>query len=71
MKVQIVRMGDGYKVKYGELNATGAAIKEVEVKKNKAQLYFFSLKKNKEVIIQPEKSKWDICFTVFTNIIPV
>ncbi|WP_336687062.1 HmuY family protein [Chryseobacterium bernardetii] len=71
MKVQIVRMGDGYKVKYGELNATGAAIKEVEVKKNKAYNYtFFSLKKNKEVIIQPEKSKWDICFTVFTNIIP-
>ncbi|WP_160136842.1 HmuY family protein [Chryseobacterium sp. c4a] len=71
MKVQIVRQGDGYKVKYGQLNATGKEIKEVEVKKNKAYNYtFFSLKNNQEVAIQPEKNKWDICFTVFTNIIP-
>ena len=71
MKVQIVRQGDGYKVRYGQLNATGAGIKTVEVKKNKAYNYtFFNLKQDKEVLIQPEKNKWDICFTVFTNIIP-
>ncbi|SDQ06291.1 HmuY protein [Chryseobacterium soldanellicola] len=68
MKVQVVRFGDGYKVKYAELNST--THKELTIAKNAAYNYnFISLKNNKEVTIQPEKKKWDICFTVFTNII--
>lgn len=68
MKVQVVRSGEGYKVKYAELNATSH--KEITISKNTAYNYnFVSLKNNKEVFIQPEKKKWDICFTVFTNII--
>lgn len=68
MKVQVVKSGDSYKVKYAELNDT--THKELTVPKNSAYNYnFISLKKNKEVLIQPEKKKWDICFTVFTNII--
>lgn len=70
MKVQVIRQSDSYKLKYGELNATGSNIHEVVINKNPAYNYtFFSLKDKKEVIIQPEKNKWDICFTVFTNII--
>ena len=68
MKVQIVRSGDGYKVKYAELNST--THKELNIAKNTAYNYnFVSLKNNKEVSVQPEKKKWDICFTVFTNTI--
>lgn len=68
MKVQVVRSGTGYKVKYAELNS--ATHKELSVNKNAAYNYnFISLKNNKEVFIQPEKKKWDICFTVFTNTI--
>ncbi len=68
MKVQIIRSGEGYKVKYAELGA--ATHKELTINKNAAYNYnFVSLKNNKEVFIQPEKKKWDICFTVFTNII--
>lgn len=69
MKVQIIRTTDGgYKVKYAELGAT--THKELTIAKNTAYNYsFVSLKNNKEVFIQPEKKKWDICFTVFTNII--
>ncbi|MCA6065688.1 hypothetical protein JI747_000775 [Chryseobacterium sp. RG1] len=68
MKIQVVRSGDGYKVKYAELNATNH--KEITVAKNTAYNFnFLSLKNNKEVFIQPEKKKWDLCFTVFTNII--
>ncbi|AZA54234.1 HmuY family protein [Chryseobacterium sp. G0201] len=68
MKVQVVRSGDGYKVKYAEVGAT--THKELIIAKNAAYNYnFVSLKNNKEVFIQPEKKKWDICFTVFTNII--
>lgn len=69
MKVQIVQSGSGYKIKYAELNATSH--EELTVNKNTAYNYnFVSLKNNKEVFIQPEKKKWDICFTVFTNTIP-
>lgn len=68
MKIQIVRYGEGYKIKYAELNST--AIKEAVITKNNAYNFtFFSLKSDKVVNIQPEKQKWDICFTVFTNII--
>lgn len=68
MKVQIVRSGEGYKIKYAELGAT--THKEITVAKNTTYNYnFVSLKNNKEVFIQPEKKKWDLCFTVFTNII--
>lgn len=66
MKVQIVRAGEGYKVKYAELNAT--THKELNVVKNSAYNFnYVSLKNNKEVFIQPEKKKWDIGFSVFTN----
>lgn len=68
MKVQVVRSGDGYKVKYAEIGAT--THKEITLAKNIAYNYnFVSLKNNKEVFIQPEKKKWDLCFTVFTNTI--
>ncbi|WP_027378354.1 HmuY family protein [Chryseobacterium daeguense] len=68
MKVQVIRSGEGYKVKYAELNST--THKELTIAKNTAYNYnFVSLKNNKEVTIQPEKKKWDICFTVFTNTI--
>lgn len=68
MKVQIVRAGAGYTVKYAELNAS--THKELTVTKNTAYNYnFVSLKNNKEVFIQPEKKNWDLCFTVFTNTI--
>ncbi|GAA5090731.1 hypothetical protein GCM10023210_17300 [Chryseobacterium ginsengisoli] len=68
MKVQIVRSGDGYMVKYAEVGATSH--KELTIAKNSTYNFnFASLKNNKEVTIQPERKKWDICFTVFTNTI--
>ncbi len=67
-KVQIIRVGDGYKVKSADID--GSNYYEVTVTKNVAYNYnFVSLKNKKEIFIQPEKSKWDICFTVFTNTI--
>ncbi|MBW7673972.1 HmuY family protein [Chryseobacterium chendengshani] len=68
MKIQIVRYGEGYKIKYAELNSN--TVKEAVITKNNAYNFkFFSLKNNAEVAIQPEKKKWDISFTVFTNLI--
>lgn len=69
MKIQVTRQGDAYKVKYAPLNS--ASISQVTINKNSAYHYtFFNLKTNNEVTIQPEKNKWDISFSVFTNIIP-
>ncbi|WP_244428571.1 HmuY family protein [Flavobacterium sp. B17] len=67
-KVQILRAGEGYKVKSADID--GQNYYEVTITKNTAYNYnFISLKNKKEVSIQPEKKKWDICFTVFTNTI--
>ncbi|WP_228439902.1 HmuY family protein [Chryseobacterium phocaeense] len=67
-KVQILRITDGYKVKSADLD--GGNYSEINVIKNTAYNYnFVSLKDKKEVFIQPEKNKWDLCFTVFTNVI--
>lgn len=68
MKVQVARTADGYKLKYAEIGATSH--KEIIIAKNTSYNYnFVSLKNDKEVFIQPEKKKWDLCFTVFTNTI--
>ena len=66
MKVQILTNGDGYKIKYAKLNETSH--KEYIITKKEAHSFtFFSMISNSEVEIQPEKSKWDISFTVFVN----
>ncbi|PZU80202.1 MAG: hypothetical protein DI529_16810 [Chryseobacterium sp.] len=68
MKIQIVRNGAGYKVKYANISDT--THKEYNITKNSDYNFnFFSLKNEKELLIQPEKHSWDLCFTVFTNTI--
>jgi len=69
MKIQITRAGtSAYKIKYADVASTN--YKEYIIEKNTGYNYsFFSLKNNKELLIQPEKQKWDLCFTVFTNVI--
>lgn len=67
-KIQITRNGNGYKLKYADLDAT--TYKEVIINKNPAYHFtFFNMKEDKEVSVQPEKNKWDLCFTVFVNVI--
>jgi hypothetical protein len=62
MKIQISRTSNGgYKIKYAPLNS--ASHKELTINKNSAYNYnFVSLKNEKELFIQPEKKKWDLCF---------
>ncbi|WP_312765600.1 HmuY family protein [Epilithonimonas sp.] len=68
MKIQVVRNGNGYKVKYATLNETNH--QEYIITKNSDYNFnFFSLKNNNELLIQPGKHSWDLCFTVFTNVI--
>lgn len=67
-KVQIVRFNDGYKVKYADINETSHQ-EYIVSKKPEFDYTFFNMTNHKEVNIQPEASKWDLGFTVMTNII--
>lgn len=78
MKIQVVRSGDGYRIKYAKLDDT--THKEFTVAKNQLYNYSFVTLNHlaaqpveqvaKQVSIQPEKKKWDLCFSVGLNIIP-
>lgn len=66
-KVKISREGnDGYKIQYAGLDET--TINEAFVSKDTNYNFsFFSLASGNVMDIQPPKTDWDICFTVFVN----
>lgn len=65
-KVRVLRSGSDYKLQYADVNS--ATFQEVTVAKNNAfNFTFFSLVTNAVVSAEPEKAKWDINFTSFTN----
>lgn len=67
-KIRILRNGNGYVLQYANLNST--THQEVTIAKNDAYNFtFFSFNTNNVVAVEPEKNKWDLNFTVFTNVI--
>lgn len=65
-KIQILRAPNGYKIRYADLNATD--YKEYIITKDPNYTFdFFSFTSGTTVKIQPEKKKWDLGFTTFTN----
>ncbi|MDN3725094.1 HmuY family protein [Aequorivita sp. SDUM287046] len=67
-KIRVLRNGDGYVLQYANLNDT--THREINI--NKSPEYnatFFSFTSNSVVNVEPEADKWDLNFTVFTNII--
>lgn len=68
-KVRILRSGNGYKIQYADLNS--ATFTEKTILKDAAfNFTFFSLTSGSTVSVEPEKTKWDLNFTTFTNYIP-
>lgn len=68
-KIRILRSGNDYKLQYADLEATT----HQEVIISKAATFnfsFFSFKTNTTVSVEPQKEKWDLNFTTFTNLIP-
>ncbi len=66
-KIRIVRNGSDYKLQYANVDAT--TFNEVTITKNPAYNFtFFSLTTNTVVQAEPEKAKWDLSFTPFTNL---
>jgi HmuY protein len=65
-KVKVWRDGDRYKLQYADLESQTAT--EVSIAKNAAYNHvFFSLTTGATVQAEPEKDKWDMNFTTFTN----
>lgn len=65
-KIQILRAPNGYKIRYADVNATD--YKEYIITKDTNYTFdFFSFTSGTTVKIQPEKKKWDLGFTTFTN----
>lgn len=68
-KVRVLRKGNGYTVQYADINS--ANVTTVDVTKNPASRFqYVSFTTNNVVAVEPEKTKWDIAWTGFTNTIP-
>lgn len=65
-KIRILKNGANYVLQYADLDAT--THNEITISKNAAYNFsFFSFDTEAEVFVEPEKSNWDLNFTVFTN----
>jgi HmuY protein len=67
-KIRTLRSGNNYVLQYADLDDT--TFEEVTITKDPAYNFtFFSFNTETEVDVEPEKSKWDLTFTVFTNVL--
>lgn len=65
-KIRILKSGDNYVLQYADLNST--THNEVTIPRTPDYNFtFFSFNTQNVVSIEPEKAKWDLNFTVFTN----
>lgn len=65
-KIRILKSGSDYVLQYADL--TSSTHQEVTISKNEAYNFtFFSFNTKNVVSVEPEKTKWDLNFTVFTN----
>lgn len=68
-KVRILRSGNGYKIQYADL--ASATFTEKTISKDATfNFSFFSLTSGNTISVEPEKAKWDLNFTTFTNYTP-
>lgn len=68
-KVRILRKGNGYTVQYADINSS--TVTSVDVTKNAlSRFQYVSFSTNNVVTVEPEKTKWDIAWTGFTNTFP-
>jgi hypothetical protein len=66
-KVRFLRNGsNGYKIQYANLNSATYTEKTI-TKDADFNFTFFSMTLGTTVLVEPQKTKWDICFTTFTN----
>jgi len=65
-KIRITRSGEDYVIQYANLNSN--THQSVTVSKSAGYNFtFFSIMNGQEVAVEPQATKWDVNFTVFTN----
>ena len=65
-KVRFLRNGNGYKIQYADLESV-TFIEKTVTKNPDFNFTFFSMTSGTTVAVEPQKTKWDLCFTTFTN----
>jgi len=65
-KVQFIRIANGYKIKYANINDTTHQ-EFIMTKDPDYNFNFFSIEKGAKVNIHPTKNNWDLGFTTFIN----
>lgn len=68
-KIRIIRNGQNYTLQHADIDATTFA--SVDVTRNDDYLFNYVNFETGALTIEPEKDKWDIAFTVFTNTTPI
>lgn len=67
-KIRILRSGNDYVLQHADVDAT--TFEEIIISKdNNFNFKFFSFNTNNIVDVEPNKEKWDLNFTVFTNVL--
>lgn len=69
MKARILRNASGYTLQYAQINATN--INEIQIAKNSDYNFNYVSFDQGAVQVEPERAKWDIAFTIFTNLLPI
>jgi len=68
-KIRITRSGNDYVLHYADLDATTHQMVTIS-KDTDFNFVFVNLNSGQKVNVQPQKDKWDLCFTGFTNYFP-
>jgi len=68
-KIRITRNGNGYTLQYADIDATTHQTVNI-AKESNYNFTFFSFTTNSIVNVQPQKDKWDLNFSGFTNYFP-
>lgn len=67
-KIRVLRDGSNYKLQYADVDS--ATFQEISIAKDTNYNFtFFSFNTNAIVLVEPQKAKWDICFTPFVNLV--
>lgn len=64
-KIRIVRNGSGYTLQYADISAT--TFQEIQVAKDDQRLFKYISFDAGAVVVEPQKDRWDIAWTGFTN----
>jgi hypothetical protein len=64
-KIRVIRNGSGYTLQHADINAT--TFSEIQITKNTAYRFQFVSFTNGVVGIEPERAKWDLAWTHFSN----